>query len=412
MIFFRALNPAERLLLAVVPAVFVAMEGVARLVPGSVPPTRTLSPFYNSLAFTLAAALIVVCLARRRDLGPLLALGALFEVARMALAVAKGVPLADSLSALGLGVWSAAMVLQLREAVRTRGAERRKALDLLLTQFALPAGIALTFFGNSIVRVLVPTTLDPSLYVIDGLLPVPVARLVARFASDHAWAYTILSIAYHALFASFAAIILLDRRSGNHPGKFVSLVLLIGLAGFLLYFIAPGTSPQAAFYDRYSGVLPDPALVDLARFAAPVSAPRNAMPSLHTTYALVMLIAAARFGAGWLTLAGLFTLLTVLATMALREHYVIDLVVAVPLALATTWFLAAFDPEALTARCLVCAGLAFAIVLAWLLIVRLGTASLREVPWLASALVLATFAAAAAIGVPRPLPGRDQRPIA
>ena len=410
MTFFRALNPAERLLLAIVPVVFVAMEGVARLVPGSVPPTRILSPFYNSLAFTLAAALIVLCLARRRDLLPLMALGALFELARMALALAKGVPLADSLSALGLGVWVAAMVLQLRQTVRTRGTERREALDLLLTQFALPAGIALTFFGNSIVRLLVPTTFDPSLYAIDGLLPVPVARLVARFAADHAWAYALLSVVYHGLFATFAAIILLDRRAGNQPGKFVGLVLLIGLAGFLLYFIAPGTSPLTAFYEPYGGVLPDPAQVDLARFAAPASAPRNAMPSLHTTYALVMLIAAARFGAGWLSLAGLFTLLTVLATMALREHYVIDLVVAVPLALATTWFLAAFDRESPTARFLARAGLAFAIVLAWLLVVRLGTASLREVPWLASALVLATLAAAAAIGVPRPL--RDQRPIA
>ena len=253
---------------------------------------------------------------------------------------------------------------------------------------------------------LVPLTFDPSLYVIDGLLPVPMARLVASFAADHAWAYVILAVVYNALFATFAAIIVLDRRAGAHPGKFVSLVLLIGLAGFLLYFIAPGTSPLTAFYEPNGGVLPDPAQVDLARFAAPFTAPRNAMPSLHTTYALVMLMAAARFGVGWLAVAGLFALITILATMGLREHYVIDLVVAVPLALATTWFLAAFDRESPTARFLARAGIAFAIVLAWLLVVRFGTPSLREVPWLASGLVLATLAAAAAIGVPRRLPAK------
>lgn len=413
MTFPRVLNPAERLLLAIVPVVLVTMEGVARLVPGSVPPHRGLSPFYNNFSFTLAAGLFAICLGRRSYLLPMLALGALFELIRVAVGVALGVSMAGTLSAVGLGVWAAGLLLQLRETVRSRGEERRQALDMLLAQFALPAGIALIFFGNSIVRVSVPMTFDPALYVIDGLLPVPVARLVADFAAAHDWAHAILSIVYHSLFATFATIIVLDRRVGDHPGKFISLVMLVGLLGFLLYFIAPGVGPQVAFYDRYGGMLPDPAKVELVRFAAPIAAPRNAMPSLHTTYTLVMLIAAVRFGAGWLAVAGLFTLLTVLSTMGLREHYVIDLVVAVPLALAITWFLAAFDREAPTARFLARAGIAFAIVLAWLLAVRLGTATMREFPWLASAFVLATLAVALAIGIPRVgRPARTYRPIA
>lgn len=408
----RELNPAERALLAIVPVVFLATEVVSRFVPGSVAPHRFFSPFYNSLYFTLAAAVIAVCLVRRRDWLTVLALGLLFEAVRLAAAAAVNIPLVGSLSATGFGIWGAAMAIEALQVLRSSGRERRQALDLLLTQFALPAGIALTFFGNSIVRTLVPNTFDPSLYAIDGLLPVPAARLVAEFASTHGWAQTFLSAVYNALFASFAALIVLDRRVGDHPGKFVSLLLLVGLAGFLLYFVAPGIGPQIAFYDRYGDVLPDPAQVDLRPMAAPFLAPRNAMPSLHTTYALVMLIAAARVGGAWFAAAGLFVLVTLLATLGLREHYVIDLVVAIPLALATTWFLAAFDREAPAGPFLARAGLAFAMVMAWLLVVRFGTASLREVPWLAAVLVLATLAAAAAIGIPRRSATRAYRPIA
>ncbi len=43
----------------------------------------------------------------------------------------------------------------------------------------------------------------------------------------------------------------------------IGYLLLVGLAGFLLYFIAPGVGPQVAFYDRYGGILPEPAQVDL-----------------------------------------------------------------------------------------------------------------------------------------------------
>jgi hypothetical protein len=58
------------------------------------------------------------------------------------------------------------------------------------------------------------------------------------------------------------------------------------------------------------------------------------MPSLHVTWAFVLAWHAARTG----ILAGLFgfvfLVLTILATLALGEHYLIDLVLAAPLATA------------------------------------------------------------------------------
>ncbi|MCA0304837.1 MAG: phosphatase PAP2 family protein [Proteobacteria bacterium] len=407
MIVLRALNPVERLLLLLVPVVFVAMEGLSRLVAGSVPPHRALSPFYNNIFFTGAAAVIALSIMRRADRGRTLLLGALFEAARIAWASAVNVPLQASLAATGLGIWGAALVLQAGHVLRPSGRPRRDEVDLWLTQFALPVGLALTFFGGSIVRTFVPNTVDPALYAFDGLLPVPAARWVASFTGGHPWFQALLAVVYNALFATFAVIVALESRVGDHPGKFVSRVLLIGLFGFLLYFIAPGVGPHVAIYHRFIEALPDPMRLDLAPFAAPVEAPRNAMPSLHTTYALVMLIAAARFGARWFAAAAVFAALTMLATLGLREHYIVDLVVAVPLALASAWFVAAFDRDVPTGAYLGRAALAFAMVIAWLVEMRLGVGALRAVPWLASVLVLATLAAAAAIGIP-PVPGRTK----
>ena len=67
MVLLRALNPVERLLLALVPVIFVAMEGVSRLVAGSVPPHRALSPFYNNPFFTVASAVIALSIMHRAD---------------------------------------------------------------------------------------------------------------------------------------------------------------------------------------------------------------------------------------------------------------------------------------------------------------------------------------------------------
>jgi len=59
-------------------------------------------------------------------------------------------------------------------------------------------------------------------------------------------------------------------------------------------------------------------------------APRNAFPSFHLIWALVALLLAWRFG--WPARAGfgLYALLIAAATMALGEHYLIDLVAALP----------------------------------------------------------------------------------
>jgi membrane-associated phospholipid phosphatase len=62
--------------------------------------------------------------------------------------------------------------------------------------------------------------------------------------------------------------------------------------------------------------------------------PRNAVPSLHSAWALLIWWSL-RYSKNWMRgLATVFLALTLLATLGLGEHYPIDLVVALPFAVA------------------------------------------------------------------------------
>src|SRR5205085_8183990 len=61
---------------------------------------------------------------------------------------------------------------------------------------------------------------------------------------------------------------------------------------------------------------------------------RNAMPSVHFACALLIWWNVARLSLRWRIAAALFLLLTVFATLGFGEHYLIDLIVAVPFSVA------------------------------------------------------------------------------
>ena len=54
------------------------------------------------------------------------------------------------------------------------------------------------------------------------------------------------------------------------------------------------------------------------------------MPSVHLAWALLAAIEARRLGLIWRIIFAAFTVTTAFATIALGEHYVIDLIVAIP----------------------------------------------------------------------------------
>ena len=82
-------------------------------------------------------------------------------------------------------------------------------------------------------------------------------------------------------------------------------------------------------------------------FVGQNDSPRNAMPSLHFALALIVVIALWEVGMIARTLGLTFVALTILATLGFGEHYLIDLVLAVPFALGVWCWVKGYRPAAI-----------------------------------------------------------------
>ena len=148
----------------------------------------------------------------------------------------------------------------------------------------------------------------------------------------------------------------LDEMLGFHPVAFadavshhwvvmvilhlayVALPIMIGLAWVLEQnllmrrAVLLGGCLCFAFYALFPAV--GPGHFDWTR-QVPMSAPDNCMPSMHLTWALLIALNARslrlRIGL-WV-----YVVLVAAATLALREHYLVDLIAAVPYTIAVQW---------------------------------------------------------------------------
>src|SRR5260370_1523493 len=167
------------------------------------------------------------------------------------------------------------------------------------------------------------------------------------------------------------------------PANPLVVFIVAGVAGFAFYQVCPATGPVQVFGGKYPNSPPALLLFETVRLD---DVPRNAIPSLHSAWVL-LLWWNVRYCRRWIRhTAMVFLLLTLLATLGLGEHYLIDLVVALPFSAAVAAagarrFAIAFGSSAMT--------------LAWLLYFRLGLAASRPSPLLAWIAVLATLAVAA-----------------
>jgi hypothetical protein len=240
-----------------------------------------------------------------------------------------------------------------------------------------------------------PLKFDYFLYLVDKNLGVS-AFSVARLFSE--WQVPLLLIVYQSLiWAMLAWYWLVLKSSDGRSNRLLIAYLINFIAGPALYLIVPGRGPRHAFGAAFPMGSPDvsPVLV-------PLSGWPNAIPSLHVSTALLFLLFAGksrvRRGIAWVYLAG-----TVGATLAF-EHYLIDLIVAVPFAC-----FAALAAEGKFRKALG----NFALVLGWLLAIRFATPALVAYPIVLRTLALATigFAAYSFSSTRRPASGELSQPV-
>ena len=207
---------------------------------------------------------------------------------------------------------------------------------------------------------------------------------------------SICAFAYFTIALGFVLLRLVQGERGEEgapgaPGRRVDVLgafVAAGAVGYALYFLVPAVGPTITLAGPLGGTWPAPGTVAAEIFIGEEGAARNAMPSLHTAWSLLLVFnsgALARWPRrGFRAFAGL----NIAATMLLGEHWIADLVVAVPFAVAIQALCTPADARTAPARRGAIA-LGVALVAAWLAALRWLVPGAGAIPGALSWLALA-----------------------
>ena len=230
-------------------------------------------------------------------------------------------------------------------------------------------------------------TYDLYLYAADGAFGFQPSFVCGRvMARLHALQIACL-LAYLSLpFVMALAYALLPRKEKRPSWDIISVFMLAGIGGWALYNVAPATGPIYAFPASFPWqTLPYhflPKLL-LERIPVPGNAPRNAIPSLHMAWVLLLFWNTKALSRSLRLFLAIYVGLTVLATLGTGEHYFVDLLTAVPFALMVQAVVSPGCTPRLLPR-LLAASSGLGLCLAWLLLLRYGIKMMLispVVPW-------------------------------
>jgi hypothetical protein len=204
---------------------------------------------------------------------------------------------------------------------------RSMSVIALLTYLGFCLGFYLPFL-----RLVLPRKFDYFLYNFDASLGFQPSFLAANLFDRVRPLFWTELMVYNSLGLWFAVVYAAHANARRqYPVNILKMLVANALLGFTLYFVCPAMGPKyafASFPHSPGSVQSVPVLL---------SGVPNAMPSLHFGGALLICWFCKPWK--WLHRAmALFAALTGLATLGLGEHYVVDLVVAVPYALAILAF--------------------------------------------------------------------------
>jgi len=201
----------------------------------------------------------------------------------------------------------------------------RFLLALILTVPAHVVALSAAGFASH----LRPYKLDLYVYRIDGLLGFQPTFLLGRLVMGNHPIMILLVLAYQllpiAILAVFGAYLWL--RPDREAMSMVPVFILNLALGVPLYLLFPVCGPTYAFPGFPA--LPGP----FAAHPILLDAPPNGVPSVHFSTALLILWYARKLPLGRWS-GAIYLVLIAAATMASGEHYLFDLVVAVPYAIA------------------------------------------------------------------------------
>ena len=325
---------ANRILLPLTLSWSVVVLGVAEYFAGGGlafrPFLALADPRVGPAGFGALATHAILCTDDRRK-RIVLRVGVVLEVIRFFVLAANGVKLDVVAFSIGYGFFAAALVDFL---IHREWRSAALAALVPIGMAAAPVGLA------GLVKKLTPTTFDGALLALDSTFRVPFSQLMGELFSMVPAILAMSLITYAVLPGAIAAGLAYEEynhRRGESRGVGVNLLLAYAVSGTIaaaLYIMCPATGPAHAFKSGFPSHLPDPSTVSLTLAPYAPLSPRNAMPSLH--FAWGVLLARSTVGARRsLRIAAIsFAAMTAVATIGSGEHYVLDLVAAAPFIVA------------------------------------------------------------------------------
>jgi len=272
--------------------------------------------------------------------------------------------------------------------------------DRRRTYAVLAPAASLVFFvlsaqrALSLANLLYPKTYDLYLYLADGSFGFQPSFLMGRAMA----ASTILRVAASLTYVSLPFVMALvyalrlPKATERPSWDLITLFLLAGLGGWALYNVVPATGPAYVFSASFPWQsLPYPALRRLFLEQVPVNGdiPRNAIPSLHIAWVVLLYWNAKGLPRAVRVFLALYLALTVVSTLGTGEHYFVDLVAGLPFAFAVQAIVAPGVKLSVSRRA-VAASSGLVLTLLWLLLVRFGAKWMLVSPILPWGLVAVT----------------------
>src|ERR1041384_8247018 len=209
-------------------------------------------------------------------------------------------------------------------AARCPPAEVRARRRVLIAAALFGPAILLVWLGLRVAAALVSNQYDQFLLAVDGAYGFQASFVLGRWFWRWPPAAVVCRAAYDGL--HIAILILLLPQAWKDPKwSFARALAANFLIAYALYFVLPAAGPVYAF----AGQFPDRSPEVLTPAWMRLRALPNAMPSVHFSTALLLFWNARVFRHGR-AVFGLYMALVGLATLGTGEHYLVDLVVAVP----------------------------------------------------------------------------------
>jgi len=167
--------------------------------------------------------------------------------------------------------------------------------------------------------------LDLYAYRFDAVFGQP-SFYLGRILEAHRWLRVVSTAVYDTPGAFFLALATAYYTTQPLPEAkdFMRTAVICLIPAPLLYLVVPVSGPIYAF-----STFPDFAPVLHSAHVVYLYPPPNGVPSIHVAFALILLHFARKWKLGIL-LGSFFAFFTFLSTMGLGEHYLVDVLAAVP----------------------------------------------------------------------------------